>query len=72
MQDSERIDKLEDRVGKIEERMAVAETDIKDIKDDLRDIKDNTTWTLRLLLGAISTAVITGIIGIVFASIHIS
>jgi hypothetical protein len=72
VEDSERIDRLETRVGKIEERMAVAETDIKDIKDDLRDIKDNTKWTLRLLIGGISTAVITGIVGIIFASIHIS
>ncbi|MFT9116545.1 MAG: hemolysin XhlA family protein [Sporolactobacillus sp.] len=71
MEDSERLDKLEDRVGLIERRMDVAENDIKDIKEDIRQIKDNTTWTLRLLLGAIATAVITGAIGIILASVHI-
>jgi tetrahydromethanopterin S-methyltransferase subunit F len=72
VEDSERIDRLETRVGKIEERMAVAETDIKDIKDDLRDIKDNTKWILRLLIGGIVTGVVSGAIGLIFASIHIS
>jgi uncharacterized membrane protein len=72
MQDSERIDRLEIKVGDIEKRMAVAETDIKDIKEDLKDIKDNTTWILRLVIGGIITAVVSGIVGLIFASIHIS
>lgn len=70
MDNTQRIDSLEDRVGKIEERMAVAENDIKDIKEDLKQIKDNTTWILRLLIGGIVTGVTTGSIGLIFASLH--
>lgn len=56
---------MEDRVRKIEEdivdiktRLAVAESSIKDIKEDLSSIKSNTTWIIRLIVGAIVMAVL--------------
>jgi septal ring factor EnvC (AmiA/AmiB activator) len=54
----QRIEKLEQRVSSLETRIAVAETNIKDIKADLDSIKNNTTWILRLVLGAIIMALI--------------
>lgn len=54
----QRFEKLEQRVSALETRVAVAETNIKDIKADLDSIKNNTTWILRLVLGAIIMALI--------------
>lgn len=51
-----RIAKLEDRVTGLETRLAVAESNIKDIREDISSIKNNTTWILRLVLGAIIVA----------------
>ncbi|WP_352224088.1 hemolysin XhlA family protein [Bacillus sp. SM2101] len=38
--------------------MAVAESNIKDIKEDLPSIKNNTTWIIRLIIGAFIMAVL--------------
>jgi hypothetical protein len=42
----------------IKTRLAVAESNIKDIKEDLSSIKSNTTWIIRLIVGAIVLAVL--------------
>ena len=52
------MSKLEDDVTDIKTRMAVAESNIKDIKDDISSIKSNTSWILRLIIGAIVGAVL--------------
>lgn len=52
----ERITNAETRLTNIETRLAVAESNIQDIKEDLRSIKNNTTWILRLIIGAVIVA----------------
>ncbi|WP_267879873.1 hemolysin XhlA family protein [Parageobacillus thermoglucosidasius] len=56
----ERCDSMEQRVAKLEAdmvdvktRLAVAESNIKDMREDISAIKNNTTWILRLIIGAI-------------------
>jgi predicted nucleic acid-binding Zn-ribbon protein len=39
-------------------RLAIAENNIRDIKGELTTIKSNTTWIIRLIIGAIALAVI--------------
>ncbi|WP_343046515.1 hemolysin XhlA family protein [[Anoxybacillus] calidus] len=63
----ERCDSMEQRVAKLEAdmvdvktRLAVAESNIKDMREDISAIKNNTTWILRIILGAI----ITGLLGL--------
>jgi hypothetical protein len=60
-----RVDRLEDEVivlktemSDVKTRLAVAESNIKDIKETLSSIKNNTTWIIRLVLGAIILAVL--------------
>lgn len=53
-----RVSKLEDDVVDIKTRLAVAESSIKDIKEDLSSIKSNTTWIIRLIIGAIVLAIL--------------
>ncbi|MGO5010783.1 hemolysin XhlA family protein [Niallia sp. Sow4_A1] len=53
-----RVSKLEDEMKDVKTRLAVAETNIKDIKEDLSSIKSNTTWLLRIVVGAIIAAVL--------------
>lgn len=45
-------------ISDIKTRLAVAENNIQDIKVDLGSIKSNTTWIIRLIIGAIVLAVI--------------
>lgn len=59
MENMQQYEKLGDRVTALETRMAVAESNIQDIKEDISSIKNNTTWILRLVMGAI----ILGVIG---------
>ncbi|HWL12287.1 MAG TPA: hemolysin XhlA family protein [Ureibacillus sp.] len=54
----QRVSTLEDKVSKLETRMAVAEAGLKDMKEDMQSIKNNTTWILRLIVGAIVTALL--------------
>jgi uncharacterized protein involved in exopolysaccharide biosynthesis len=54
----ERVQKLEDRVTNLETRVAVAESNIIDIKDYLTSIKSNTSWILRIVIGAIILALL--------------
>ncbi|WP_419955949.1 hemolysin XhlA family protein [Neobacillus niacini] len=57
-----RVSKLEDKVTGLETRVAVAESNIKDINKKLDSISNNTTWILRIIIGAI----IMAILGLVF------
>jgi Haemolysin XhlA len=56
----QRIEKLEADMVDIKTRLAVAESNIKDMREDIAAIKNNTTWILRIILGAI----ITGLLGL--------
>lgn len=65
MEMEHRVNRLEDEVlilknemSDVRTRLAVAESNIKDIKEDLSSIKSNTTWIIRLVIGAIILAVI--------------
>ncbi|WP_281659138.1 hemolysin XhlA family protein [Halobacillus sp. Cin3] len=58
----ERVKKLEEDVGDMKSRLAVAESNIRDMKQDISDIKSNTTWILRLILGAIILAILAFIL----------
>lgn len=49
----ERVTKLEYDMTDVKTRLAVAEAGLKDIKEDMQSIKNNTTWLLRLVIGAI-------------------
>jgi hypothetical protein len=53
-----RVQKLEDDMVDVKTRLAVAESSIKDIKEDLSSIKSNTTWLLRIIVGAIILSVL--------------
>lgn len=58
MEVNKRVVKLESDVSDLKTRMAVAEAGIKDVKEDLSSIKSNTNWILRLIIGAIVTALL--------------
>lgn len=69
MELEKRVDKIEQEVkeGRLDiigilTRLAVAESNISDIKEDLSSIKQNTTWIIRLIMGAIILAVLGFII----------
>lgn len=53
-----RLEKLESKVDNVIIRVAVAENDIGTIKDTLNKINSNTTWLLRIVIGAIILAVL--------------
>jgi archaellum component FlaC len=55
--ESEMLEVKKDIVD-IKTRIAVAESNIKDIKADLSSIKSNTTWIIRLIVGAIVLALL--------------
>lgn len=54
----ERVTKLEYDMTDVKTRLAVAESGLKDMKEDMQSIKNNTTWLLRLVIGAIIGAVL--------------
>lgn len=54
----ERVTKLEYDMTDVKTRLAVAEAGLKDMKEDMQSIKNNTTWLLRLVIGAIIGAVL--------------
>lgn len=54
----ERVGKLEGDVSDLKTRVAVAEAGLKDVKEDISSIKGNTTWILRLVIGAIIAALL--------------
>lgn len=58
MEVNKRVVKLESDVNDLKTRMAVAEAGIKDVKEDLSSIKNNTNWILRLIVGAIVSALL--------------
>lgn len=49
---------LESKVAVLDTRTSINERDINNIHDQLRKIDNNTTWILRLIIGAIVLAVI--------------
>lgn len=53
-----KVDILERDSIDLKTRLAVAESSIKDIKADLQSIKNNTTWIIRLVIGAIILAIV--------------
>lgn len=55
-----------ERIGALEVRQAVAEAGIKELRDDISTIKSDTRWILRLIIGAMITGVIGGVITWVF------
>ncbi|MCM3240636.1 hemolysin XhlA family protein [Heyndrickxia oleronia] len=54
----ERVSKLESEISEVKTRLAVAESSIRDIKEDIASIKSSTTWILRIVIGAVVSAVI--------------
>lgn len=48
-----RVQKLEADMVDVKTRLAVAESNIKDMREDIHTIKGNTTWILRIIIGAI-------------------
>lgn len=53
-----RVLSLEGRVSSLESRVAVAENNIDTINRKLDKIESNTTWVLRLVIGAIILAIV--------------
>lgn len=49
---------IEKRVTDLETRTAVAENNIENIKKTLNKIESNTTWLLRIVIGAIILAIL--------------
>ena len=46
-------------VRALETRILLDEKDINEIKEDLQGIKSNTTWILRVIIGAVITYVLS-------------
>lgn len=53
-----RVKNLESDMVDVKTRLAVVEAGLKDVKEDLRSIKNNTTWLLRIVIGAITMALL--------------
>ncbi|UQD53855.1 hemolysin activation protein [Bacillus methanolicus] len=51
-----RIEKLESEVSEIKTRQAVHESKIDKIENKIEKIESNTSWTVRLILGAVILA----------------
>lgn len=49
----QRVSKLENDMVDVKMRLAIAETNIKEIYKTLDKISNNTTWILRIIVGAI-------------------
>jgi uncharacterized membrane protein len=54
----ERLSYVEMKVATLETRLAVAENNIQNINEKLNKIESNTTWLLRIIIGAIILAVL--------------
>lgn len=54
----EKVSALEVRIAALETRISVAEVNIEHINRKLDKIENNTTWLLRLVIGAIVLAVL--------------
>ncbi|MFB9757206.1 MULTISPECIES: hemolysin XhlA family protein [Bacillaceae] len=46
-------------VRALETRILLDEKDINEIKEDLQGIKSNTTWILRVIIGAVITYILS-------------
>ncbi|MFD2704093.1 hemolysin XhlA family protein [Salibacterium lacus] len=53
-----RVEKIEAWKSKTETRIAIVEADVKTVKKQLGKIESNTTWLLRLIVGAILLALL--------------
>jgi len=42
----------------VKTRLAIVETGLESVKQDIMSIKNNTTWILRLIMGAIIAALL--------------
>ncbi|QBK26759.1 hemolysin XhlA family protein [Ureibacillus thermophilus] len=60
----QRVSNLEKDMTDVKTRLAVAEAGLKDMKEDMQSIKNNTTWILRIIIGAI----ITGLLGLLLTN----
>ncbi|PFH91839.1 hemolysin XhlA family protein [Bacillus sp. AFS088145] len=49
---------IQEKIAEIKERLAVAESTIVKVEQKIERIKSNTSWTVRLIIGAIIMAVI--------------
>ena len=56
----DKVEEIKNRVEKIETwrtetntRLAIVETDVKTVKEKLNKIESNTTWLLRIVVGAV-------------------
>nr|WP_286163703.1 hemolysin XhlA family protein [Bacillus sp. AFS088145] len=49
---------MQEKIAEIKERLAVAESTIVKVEQKIERIKSNTSWTVRLIIGAIIMAVI--------------
>ncbi|MGG2025029.1 hemolysin XhlA family protein [Gottfriedia sp. S16(2024)] len=52
------IKELQEKIAEIKERLAVAESTIVKIEQKIERIESNTSWTVRLIIGAIIMAVL--------------
>ncbi|MFF2879500.1 hemolysin XhlA family protein [Gottfriedia sp. NPDC057991] len=52
------IKELQEKIAEIKERLAVAESTIVKVEEKIERIESNTSWTVRLIIGAIIYAVI--------------
>lgn len=60
--DKEEIALLRGDMVDVKTRLAVAESNIKETKQQLRKIDANTTWTMRIIVGAVILAVLDMVI----------
>ncbi len=61
----ERVERLERNIEAfnkdmvdVKTRLAIVETGLESVKQDIMSIKNNTTWILRLIMGAIIAALL--------------
>lgn len=52
----EEVKQLQQEISQIKERLAVAESTIAKVEQKIEKIDNNTSWTVRLILGAIILA----------------
>ncbi|PEK98621.1 hemolysin XhlA family protein [Bacillus sp. AFS017336] len=52
------IKELQEKIAEIKKRLAVAESTIRKVEQKIERIESNTSWTVRLIIGAIIMAVI--------------
>lgn len=56
------VKQLTKDISELDKRMTITEAGLKDVKEDLKAIKGNTTWLLRIVIGAVIMALLNLII----------